>query len=239
MEDIRQKWETEQSALKQQLILESQFEDIRYIGGVDISFVKDSNTDACVCLMVLDYNDLDNVVYEKCEMIQLTQPYIPGFLAFRECDHIIQLLDELKESQPEFLPQLIMVDGNGILHPRGFGLASHLGVLSGIPCMGVAKNFLWIEDLEGYDRHKIKELSKEKLTQVGAHFPLVGRSGTVHGACLRATKDSVNPVFVSPGHKVSLEDALAICLHCSKYRVPEPVRKADKASREALRQLAS
>lgn len=238
MEALRQQWEAEQLQLKEKIIVSSSYSPIRYIAGVDISFVKESNVDACVCLVVLDYNNLDQVVYQQCKMVALTQPYIPGFLAFREIDHILPLLKELEETHPEWMPQMLMVDGNGILHPRGLGLASHLGAVADIPAIGVAKNFLWIEDLEGYDRHVIRERAHAELTTPGSSFFLKGKSGTVHGACLRATEESVNPVYVSVGHRVSLEDALAICTHCSRFRIPEPVRQADKISRSFLREEA-
>ncbi len=238
MEAIRAQWEAEQQRLKQKLITTSQYDEIRYVGGVDISFVKESRTDACVCLVVLDYHDLDRVVYQKNQMIKLTQPYIAGFLAFRECDPIVQVLDELRATHPELVPQVILVDGNGVLHPRGFGSACHFGVVCDIPTIGVAKNFLWFEDLDAYDRHKIRDLAKEQLTEGGSYFPLQGHSQTIHGVCLRAVDASSNPIYVSVGHRVSLEDAISICVHCSRFRIPEPVRQADLISREFLRALA-
>lgn len=231
---IQAQWEDEQETLKAQLITETQWQTLRYIGGVDISFVKDSNTDACVCLVVLDAQDLSHIVYQTCRQVQMTQPYIPGFLAFRECDHILCLLDELQITQPNFMPQVILVDGNGTLHPRGFGLACHLGVRSGIPTIGVAKNFLWCEDLDAYDRNVIRQKSHDELQHAGDSFLLQGKSGTIYGACLRATDESNNPIYISTGHKVSLQDAIALCHRCSLYRIPEPVRLADKISRAFL-----
>lgn len=232
---IQKQWEDEQEKLKAQLITETQWDELRYIGGVDISFVKDSETEACVCLVVLDYHNLEHVVYEKCQRVELTQPYIPGFLAFRECDHILGLLDELMQTAPELAPQVIMVDGNGMLHPRGFGLACHLGVRSGFPTIGVAKNFLWIEDLEDYNRETLRQIAQQELISAGRYFLLQGRSGKVHGACLRPTEEANNPIYVSVGHKVSLPDAISLCHQCSLYRIPEPVRQADKISRAFLR----
>lgn len=127
---------SEQETLCNSLITENQLNwdldsddpslQLKFIGGVDISFVKDSNEDACAGLVVLLYPTME-VIYEKCNMIKLTLPYIPGYLAFRECSFLLDLLEELYNTQPEIFPQVIMVDGNGILHPRGLGLASHLG----------------------------------------------------------------------------------------------------------------
>ncbi|TNE48726.1 MAG: endonuclease V [Deltaproteobacteria bacterium] len=239
MEVLRQQWEAEQRRLKQLIRQESDFAPIQYIAGVDISFVKESNTEACVCLAILDYHNLDHVVYHQCKKVALTQPYIPGFLAFREIDHILEVLQELEQAHPEWMPQMIMVDGNGILHPRGLGLASHLGAVTDLPTIGVAKNFLWIEDLADFNRDIIRERAQAELHTVGSSFLLKGRSGVVHGACLRSTEDSVNPIYVSVGHRVSLDDALVICTHTAQFRIPEPVRQADKISRTFLREEAS
>lgn len=234
MEALIERWAAEQESLKQKLIEDSLVGEIQYIGGVDISFVKDSQTDACVCFVVLDYNNIERIVHQQYRMVKLTQPYIPGFLAFRECDHILVLLDELRNQQPELLPQVILVDGNGILHPRGCGLASHLGVVADIPTIGVAKNFLWIEDLKAFGRESLRKIAVEKLQTAGSYFALQGESGKIYGACLRATEEAHNPIYVSVGHKVSLEQAIKICIHCSRFRIPEPVRQADKISRHVL-----
>lgn len=113
-------------------------DSVRLIGGVDISFIKGSETDACAALVILNAHTLE-VVYHSCRRIVLTASYIPGYLAFREVGFLLQLLDEQRSSSPECTPDLIFVDGNGILHPNRFGLACHLGVLSGIPTVGVGK----------------------------------------------------------------------------------------------------
>eukprot|EP00047_Mylnosiga_fluctuans_P023705 m.144410 g.144410 ORF g.144410 m.144410 type:complete len:96 (+) comp9670_c0_seq9:438-725(+) len=77
------------------------------------------------------------VVYSDCEMIKLTLPYISGFLAFREAPFLMRLLDRARATRPDQFPQVVIVDGNGVLHPRGFGLASHLGVLADVPCVSL------------------------------------------------------------------------------------------------------
>lgn len=91
---------------------------LRLIGGVDISFVKDDPVNACATLVVLSFPEL-KVQYELSKMIQLTLPYIPSFLAFREVSFHVELLNQLRQEHPELEPQVIFVDGNGVLHPRG------------------------------------------------------------------------------------------------------------------------
>jgi deoxyinosine 3'endonuclease (endonuclease V) len=201
------------------------------IGGVDISFVKDSDEDACASLIVLSYPDF-KIVYEQYKMIKLTLPYIPTFLAFREVPFLVDMIKELKDTQPELMPQLILVDGNGKLHPRGFGLACHLGVLTDIPTIGVGKTLLYVDGLI------FKNVRKEFLTKTkrgGDYMELVGKSGAVWGAAFRSTDDTKNPIFVSTGHRIDLKTAIEVVKQSCLYRIPEPVRQADLKSRDYIR----
>eukprot|EP00002_Diphylleia_rotans_P014645 TRINITY_DN2852_c0_g1_i6.p1 TRINITY_DN2852_c0_g1~~TRINITY_DN2852_c0_g1_i6.p1 ORF type:complete len:198 (-),score=37.71 TRINITY_DN2852_c0_g1_i6:493-1086(-) len=153
---------------------------IARIGGVDISFVKGSSEDACASLVVLSYPELE-VLYQKYEMVKLKEEYIPGFLAFREVEHLQKLCVDLQSESPELYPQVIFVDGNGVLHPRGLGLASHLGVLVDTPTIGVGKTFFNMDGL--FERDVIMH-AKRVLASAGSRFPLVGESGKVHGMVL-------------------------------------------------------
>ncbi|KAL5660948.1 hypothetical protein ACJX0J_028073, partial [Zea mays] len=144
-----------QDMLKSKLILEDEFAwslpsvgsgldepewcKLKYIGGTDISFLKEDPSTACAAVVVLNADTLE-VVHEEFNVVRLQVPYIPGFLAFREAPVLLGLLEKVKINAPHFCPQLLMVDGNGLLHPRGFGLACHLGVLADIPTIGVGKN---------------------------------------------------------------------------------------------------
>uniref|UniRef100_A0A4W5P7T1 Endonuclease V n=1 Tax=Hucho hucho TaxID=62062 RepID=A0A4W5P7T1_9TELE len=87
-------------------------------------------------------------------MVTLTAPYISGFLAFRETPYLLEALQRLETTQPSLLPQVVLVDGNGLFHYREFGLASHLGVLSGLPCIGVAKDLLQVQGVEKSEEHQ-------------------------------------------------------------------------------------
>lgn len=230
-ENIRQQWRKEQIELKNKLILHDQVNwsprDIRYIAGVDISFFKNNSTDAISSLVVLSYPDC-KVVYESYKVVQLTLPYIPCFLGFREVPYLVELVQEIKEKAPQFYPDVILVDGNGILHPLGFGVACHLGVLTDMVTIGVAKNLLFID---GITREKIKEWSNEHLLKGGDSFDLIGDSDIVHGAILRATDEAKQPIYISVGHKICLKTALDIVRTCCLYRIPEPIRQADLRSR--------
>lgn len=241
--EIKREWELEQKELKKKISLkdDSNVEkmlsnpdaDTFHVGGMDISFVKGDDVNACAALVVCSFPDLE-VVYEDYQMIQLTQPYIPGFLAFREVDFMIQLYNNVKENSTQYTPQVIMVDGNGILHPRGVGSACHLGVLLDVPCLGVAKNLFHIEnDIDRNEEHMEQIAS---LKQSGDTFPLVGSSsGIIYGKALKSCEKATKPVYVSPGHKIRIDSATELVHRCSKYRVPEPIRQADLNSREYLR----
>ncbi|KAM5165022.1 endonuclease V [Mantella aurantiaca] len=123
-----------------------------------------------------------------------------------------------------------------VMHPvysispcPGFGVACHLGILTDLPTIGVAKNLLQVDGLENNEAHK--EQAK-KLENGGDFFHLRGSSGQILGTALKSVQKSSKPIYVSVGHKISLETAVRLVHSCCKYRVPEPTRQADIRSRE-------
>ena len=183
---------------------------LKVIVAVDAAF---SETRAFAAACMFTFPNL-TFMAEAVADAPLTFPYVPGYLTFREGPAIIAALKRLTTR-----PDLILVDGQGIAHPRGIGIASHLGVLLDIPTVGCAKSRLVGDYVEPGSRR-------------GDRSPLV-REGKVIGTVLR-TRDRVRPVFVSPGHKVSIGDAVEIVLACAaRCRIPEPLRRADGLSRKA------
>lgn len=245
-ERLKEHWVLEQELLKNRLVLKDDFSwkllsshnneecvrenRLRYIGGVDLSFSKDNPSIACGALVVMDLDNL-TVVYEDYDDVHLTMPYIPGFLAFRECPVLLRLLKKMMQDSNPFYPQLLMVDGNGILHPRGFGLASHLAVLTDLPSIGVGKNLHHIDRLT---QMEVKKHFANKTNKDGDLMPLIGKSGRTWGAALQCNEKSSRPIFISIGHRISLETAIAVVRMCCKYRVPEPIRQADIRSKQYL-----
>lgn len=199
---------------------------LRYVGGVDLSFWKKDPSVTCGAIVVIDLDTM-NVVYEDFEIVHLNLPYLAGFLAFRESPVLLGLLEKLSREHPELYPQVLMVDGNGVLHPRGFGLASHLGVLADIPTIGVAKN---LHHVDGLTRKEVQLTSDIKDVTI-----LIGNSGQRLGAALRNHGGCKNPIYISIGHRISLETAVDLVQRCCKHRIPEPVRQADIRSREKIR----
>lgn len=227
------KWYEEQNLLKTKLIEKDDFNcnvnGIKLIGGMDISASVSNPNVAIVALIICNTENFE-VIYEKYEFVEMTQPYIPGYLAFREIEHLLKLINELKQIKPELLPQVILVDGNGILHSNRFGLACHLGVLSDIPTIGCGKT---VFSVDGINKFKVKQESKT-LQNAGDFILLQGNSGAIWGAALKCTQVSVDPLIVTVGHKTSLETAIEIVKKCCKFRVPEPIRIADKLSRALI-----
>ena len=240
--EIIEKWRKEQDELKLKLINKDFYKfnlnndpndkdsiELKYIAGVDISASKNMPDIAVSALVICD-KDL-KIVYEDYKLVKMTEPYVPGFLAFREVNHLVNLINDLKKNSPEFLPQIILVDGNGILHVKGFGLACHLGVLVDIPSIGCSKT---VFSVDGITKKKVKELSKQYLIKGGDSYPLIGDSGTEWGYAFKSNDDVTNPMIISCGHKISNETALKIVKKTIVHRVPQPIRFSDKISRRLI-----
>jgi deoxyribonuclease V len=199
-----------QRELAKQVIRVDQLDEVRHIAGVDMAINEESGM-ARAAVVLLSYPTLDVVeqhVYEE----PLRMPYIPGLLSFREIPCILGAFDLLQK-----LPELVMVDGQGIAHPRRLGIASHLGLWLDLPTIGCAKSIL-----TGHH----EPLSEE----AGAWVPLKSANEVI-GAVVR-TRTRVKPMIISLGHRISLETSLQYVLDCCRgYRLPEPTRLADKLSK--------
>ncbi|MDB5478345.1 MAG: endonuclease [Alphaproteobacteria bacterium] len=202
-----------QNELRHRVRVENDFGTIKIIAGVDVSYnLKTNLTRAFIVL--LDFATLQMQASVRA-VLPTAFPYIPGFLSFREIPAILEAMKLLPIS-----PDLLMVDGQGIAHPRGLGIAAHLGVLTGLPAIGVAKS-------------RLVGWNKEPGTQKGDHTPLLHKGARI-GTVLRS-KEKVKPLFISPGHRVDQDTALEITRQClTKYRLPEPTRLADKLSKEKV-----
>ena len=245
-EETREKWMKEQNDLKTKLIQTDEHnwrvnlkkgeegEKLRYIGGVDISFDKYDKNVGISGLVVCDAQKDFEIVYDDYKFVKIEEPYIPSFLAFREVKPYVELINNLRQKNTNYMPQVILVDGNGIMHTRGFGIASHLGVLVDIPTIGCAKTVFALKD-EGITDHNVKDKYYEKLKKFGDSFPLEGKSGVTWGYALRSTEYYDDPMIVSIGHKVSNETALEVAKMCCYYKEPEPIRLADLITRRLIK----
>lgn len=182
------------------------------IAGVDASFLDDKVIGVACLYAYPEITPLEDAY----AFTEVTFPYIPGFLSFREGPVIIEALKKLKIE-----PHVILFDGQGIAHPKGLGIASHIGVILDIPTIGCAKSRLIGE-------YKQPGIKKGKASSLKYH-------GNVVGAVVR-TRGHVKPVFVSPGHRIDLKASIQIVLRCARrYRIPEPVRRADALSKKIKR----
>ncbi|PIN09481.1 putative endonuclease [Handroanthus impetiginosus] len=192
-------------------------EILKYVGGVDLSFSKDDPSIACAALVVLDFSTLE-VVYEDSAIVELRIPYVPGFLAFREAPVLLELLERMKKTALPLYPQVLMVDGNGLLHPRG-------------------KSFSNL--LKRYNNDIFATPSDSRLFKIPvcldigfAGFGLACHLGVMADLptigigknATRSTEGSLKPIFISVGHRISLASAVKIVKSSCRFRVPEPTR---------------
>lgn len=226
--DIREKWHHEQLRLRGLLEIIPLKNSIKHIIGMDIQLKNGTDTGVCTGV-ILTYPYM-SLVDHITVPITVTEPYMPGFLAFREVEHYLRVYKLLSNKHPDKCQDLIMTDGNGILHPAGFGLASHLGVLLNIPTIGCGKNLHQLPDLLD-DKHSVrKNMDRDNLLD----YPIASYNGKQYGYAMR--KNNLNPVYLSPGHLISFDDVLNIGHVTLLCREPEPVRIADRLSRDFLRE---
>lgn len=194
--------------------------DVRMVAGVDLAYDDDGDVETGFChIAVYDLSSME--VIERTEAIgQISVPYIPGFLTFRELPLIVEAAGKLEK-----VPELFMFDGNGILHPRRLGIAAHASFFLDRPTLGVAKTYFKVGDTD------YGEPDREK----GSYTDIIVDDQTL-GRAVRTSKD-VKPVFVSPGNGLDLDSATDITLALSnaESRLPMPVREADIATRRMRR----
>jgi len=197
-----------QSRLALRLELAPLSADVELVAGVDCGYDLTGKRLGAV-VTVLTYPALETIetVYRECP---LRIPYIPGYLNFREGPALIKAWLDLKVR-----PDVTFVDGNGIAHPRSMGLASYLGAVLGISTIGCAKNPFYRCPLP--DRRR------------GASTPVTDPQGRKVGLCLR-TRAGVKPVYMSPGNRIDLAQAVELTLTCSRTRIPEPIRRAHQTA---------
>ena len=228
----KKEWIEFQNINSQKVITNCTFitDSIRYIGGLDISFDKNDDSRACGFLSVWDCEE-EKIVWEDHIVSVLTIPYVSGFLGFREIDIYKELLNRLalnKSTSNQYYPQVLFVDGNGILHHRGFGSASHIGLELDIPTIGIAKTLLFHD---GLDEFVVKSKFRSQCLTKGDYIDLIGKTGKNYGIGLKTSDDSINPIYVSIGHKISIDISRELVIKTCVYKNPEPIRNSDSKSK--------
>ena len=194
-----------QNTLRDNIIIQARNFPINIIAGADISFNKFSTT-VYAGIILLRFPELTPIGYSLVKK-EVLFPYVPGYLAFREVPPLMDAWNNLPQK-----PDLLVVDGHGIAHPRRMGIASHFGVLANTPTVGCAKKVLCGQ-------------YEEPASTSRSSSPLIFKNEVI-GAALR-TKNAVKPVFVSPGHLMDIPGAIDIITQCiGRYRIPEPTRLA-------------
>lgn len=200
-----------QQSLRQKVITVDQLSAVQTVAGIDVGF-EDEGATTRAAVAILSFPDLQ-LVDRVVARLPTTFPYVPGLLSFREVPAVLKALEKLKQ-----LPDLLLCDGQGTAHPRRLGIACHIGLLTNQPAIGVGKSLL----VGTY-----RDVPDEK----GAWTPLIHKGETI-GAVLR-TRVGTKPLFISPGHRISLETAIDYVMRCTtKYRLPETTRQAHKLASE-------
>lgn len=199
-----------QERLRHEVVRSGDPGPIRTIAGIDAHVAPEAGlTWAAVAVVAMP--ELEPVE-TALAAVPTGFPYVPGYLSFREIPAALAALALLRRP-----PDILMVDGHGIAHPRGVGIAAHLGVAAGLPSIGVAKS-------------RLVGRFAEPGPGKGEHSPLFIGDEVV-GTVLRS-RERARPLFVSTGHRISLDRAVALVLAClTRYRLPEPTRLADRVSR--------
>jgi deoxyribonuclease V len=211
-------WKATQAELRQRMIVRPLSPLPRFVAGADAAF-SDDKSRVYAAALVYD-REAHRVVEVAHEVQELTVPYVPGFLSFREGPAVMAAIRSLKH---EF--GVVCFDGQGYAHPRRCGLASHVAILLDVPGVGVAKSRL----IGTFD---------EPAPEAGSSSLLMDADERI-GSVLR-TRDRTRPLFISVGHKVDLPSAEALVLACcTRYRVPEPTRQADVEVAKLKRQIAA
>lgn len=196
-----------QQQLRSQVVTTDDFGSVQTVAGVDVGFEAGGTvTRAAIAILTYPELELQESAVARCPTVF---PYIPGLLSFREIPAVLQAFAQLRTS-----PDLLLCDGQGLAHPRRFGIACHLGLLVNLPSIGVAKS-----RLVGH--------YTEPATTKGAQQPLEDRGETI-GVVLR-TRTGTKPLYISVGHRISLESAIAYVSNCTtRYRLPETTRWAHR-----------
>jgi deoxyribonuclease V len=196
-----------QKALQSHINLTDDFGEIKTVAGVDVGFEK-NNTVTRAAIVVLDFQTLE-VIETAVAHRPTSFPYIPGLLSFREVPAVLEAILKLNTE-----PDLLLCDGQGIAHPRRFGIAAHLGLLLDIPAIGVGKS-------------RLCGTHPEVPAKKGAFVPLMDKGEQI-GVVLR-TRSNIKPLYISPGHRVSMNSAHELVMKCiTKYRLPETTRRAHR-----------
>lgn len=223
--EIQQKHKSEDFYIEEQQELSSRINltncvDIsclKYVAGVDLAYWMEEEVEYAVCcIVVLDYSTKE-IIEKKYSMGKIEIPYIPGCLAFREIDLVLDTISLLEHSV-----ELYVFDGNGYLHPRHMGLATHAGILLGIPTIGVAKSYYKVENTDYI----------EPENKAFAYEDIVIRN-EVYGRVLR-THENVRPIFLSVGNMIDIETAMQVTKHfvTKESHIPMPTRYADIMTHE-------
>jgi deoxyinosine 3'endonuclease (endonuclease V) len=217
------------------------------VGGIDLSFIPNTGDKSAICgytIMAYRGPELDLIqVYNVEISVQLEVPYVAGYLGFRESKPMVDTVNHQKTTRPDVTPDVILVDGNGYLHPHRFGSACHLGVNLDIPTIGVGKKMHYFGQNRANEVREDYERAFKNMSRVGQELDIYeGKYERQSIGVAICTKIGQMPIFVSQGHQIGLDEAIEVVLATISFKkpriLPEPIFRADFLSRKAVGQLS-
>ena len=227
-----------QNNMRSSISTNNQLNDIKIVAGADLTVEGDIMVGCLVVLSIINNNIQQ--IYEKCTIVEVDIPYIPGLLCFREGPVVIQLFKEFENLHSDIKIDLLLVDGSGEWHPRGFGLACYVGLELGIPTCGISKTFLYVGS-NHYDKNFQIEIQNELLNKFDFKIithKIENDSILIQLAIMRTTDSNpFKPIFISAGHLCNLNSLINFLPKICLFREPEPLRLADRISRQFVKNL--
>lgn len=226
-------------------------EGLKFVGGINISFVSnEDDSEAIVSLVILEFPSL-KLIYTISKVTNAVIQYKYGYLGFRECPIYLELLRDVQFN--DFKPQLLLINGSGIFHPRRCGSASQISLMCDIPTIGITKKYMFMNEIkneitgEPLKKEDIDQMwllrNKEekditlKSSETNESLVIITRSHSSFErySSKQDSKYNTNPIFISIGNKIDLPTSVRIVKACSKFRFPEPLRKSHLISRSIIR----
>jgi deoxyinosine 3'endonuclease (endonuclease V) len=230
------KFKKEQELYAQMIKFDENFkeENIKLIGGLDISGSSKEDNFFVVCLIVFDYITKQILAQFSMEC-EIKVPYKAEFLGYKEVPAFFELIKNVKKYHKSFLPDIILIDGNGFWHSRSCGSATHFSVLSGIPSIGISKSYLQIDGLSS--KEEMEKMIFENLKNVGDTLKIKREGADDYvGAIYMATESVKKCLYISVGNGLTLDLAINIVKRFMIFRNNEIIRQADLISRDLIRE---
>lgn len=235
MDDLKKEWITKQNTMKDKLEEKDRITNISnidYIASFHLIRSRDDEELVAVSIILYDFES-KKCIYKNFKVTRCKIPYISGFVGFAESELYNELYNEMLNKHPSYVPDVIIINSYGKLHPRCAGSATQLALKLNIPTIGIGKVII---PIDGLYEMETKKYFREKCNSIGDYIELKGKSNIIYGAALKNHGTSNRPLYVSVGNYITLQTAINIIINCSTFITPEPVRIAERFSKDKLKE---